>query len=139
MNKVDLNELMKKIEVRYVTKALKYTNGNITEASKIIGVNRTTLMMMMKRLDIHIDRQQNKVKTGKNVEIVVKVDTTKLDTRMLKAYSVFSNMNKQQKVDIVMPLNDLPINEIHDNKLETRFEFLIHSDYKENLIRKLGV
>ena len=48
-------------------------------------------------------------------------------------------MNKQQKVDIVMPLNDLPISEINDNKLETRFEFLIHSDYKDNLIRKLGV
>jgi hypothetical protein len=139
MKQVDLNELIKKIEIRYITKAIKETNGNVTEASKLIGVNRTTLIMMMQRLNINIDRQEKKVKTGINVETVKKVNVEKLDDKMLKAYKVFSNMTKEQKVDIVMPLNDLPIHEISMNKLEKRFELLIHGEYKETLIKKLRV
>lgn len=140
MKQIDLDTLIKKIELKYTIRALKATEGNIEKASQLIGVNRTTLVMRLKRLNIEIDREMSKHSNFMNVETKRQiVDTSKFTERELNAYKKYSQMTKQQKVEIVLPLNDRPIDEITFLKLEQRFNALIKGEYKDKLLKKLFV
>lgn len=140
MKQIDLDTLIKKIELKYTIRALKETDGNIEKASQLIGVNRTTLVMRLKRLNIEIDREMSKYNKSINIETKRQVvDTSKMTERELIGYKKFSQMTKQQKVEIVLPLNDRPLDEITFLKLEQRFNALIKGEYKEKLLKKLFV
>lgn len=140
MKQIDLDNLLKKIELKYTIRALKATEGNVEKASQLIGVNRTTLVMRLKRLNIEIDREVSKHNNSINVETKRQiVDTTKLGERELNAYKKFSQMTKQQKIETVLPLNDKPASDITFIKLEQRFNALIKGEYKETLLKKLFV
>lgn len=140
MKQIDLDTLIKKIELKYTIRALKATEGNIEKASHLIGVNRTTLQMRLKRLNIEIDREMSKHSNSINVETKRQIiDTSKLTERELNAYKKFSQMTKQQKIEIVLPLNDRPLDEITFLKLEQRFNALIKGEYKDKLLKKLFV
>lgn len=45
----DLKQSMINLEIKYITEALRRTSGHKTEASVLLGMNRTTLVMKMKR------------------------------------------------------------------------------------------
>lgn len=140
MKQIDLDNLIKKIELKYTIRALKATDGNVEKASQLIGVNRTTLAMRLKRLNIEIDREMSKHNNSINIETMRQiVDTSKLTERELNAYKKFSQMTKQQKIEIVLPLNDKPFDDITFIKLEQRFNALIKGEYKEKLLKKLFV
>lgn len=138
MKQIDLDNLIKKIELKYTIKALKSARGNVQKAAELIGINRTTLVMRMKRLNIEIDKEASKYSKTINVECKAQfIDVSKLSEKEATAYKKFSLMNKQQKIDIVLPLNDKPIEEISFFKLEKRFESLIKGEYKDLLIKRL--
>ncbi len=49
---VNLSETLEKIEVSFIEKAIDYASGNKTEASRILGIRRTTLMEKLKRFSV---------------------------------------------------------------------------------------
>lgn len=53
----DLDEKLTNWESRYVNQALKMSDGNLSKAAKLLGINRTTLYSRLERLNI-------KTKTG---------------------------------------------------------------------------
>jgi DNA-binding NtrC family response regulator len=46
------SELLARFERRYVTKLLERTNGNVAEAARVSGVNRTTVFRMIRRYGV---------------------------------------------------------------------------------------
>ena len=50
---IDLNDYLKKIETKLIKKALEKTNGNKNRASKLLSLNRTTLIEKMKKRSIN--------------------------------------------------------------------------------------
>lgn len=127
MKKINITDLTTKIEKKYISKALKETKGNVAKASRLLGLKRTTLLMKIRSMDIIIVRENE----------IQFVNKQLLDSRMLIAYENFSVLDKQKKIDIVMPRNSLSIDLITNANLEQRFEQLIHGEYKELLIKKL--
>ena len=49
----DLNNYLKNLETKLIKKALEKTNGNKNKASKLLSINRTTLIEKMKKRNIH--------------------------------------------------------------------------------------
>lgn len=49
---LSLNDLMQKVEVTYIKKALAATNGNISQAAKQLGIKRQTLQHKIKKLRV---------------------------------------------------------------------------------------
>ncbi len=45
-----LDEVLKEWEQRYINAALKLSNGNLSQAARLLGINRTTLYSRMQRL-----------------------------------------------------------------------------------------
>lgn len=127
MKQINITELTTKIEKKYISKALKETKGNVAKASRLLGLKRTTLLMKIRSLGIIISREHE----------IQFVNKQLLDSRMLVAYENFSILDKQKKIDAVMPRNSLSIDLITNANLEQRFEQLIHGEYKELLIKKL--
>jgi hypothetical protein len=127
MKQINITELTTKIEKKYISKALKETKGNVAKASRLLGLKRTTLLMKIRSLGIIISREHESQFVNKQL----------LDSRMLVAYENFSLLDKQKKIDAVMPRNSLSIDLITNTNLEQRFEQLIHGEYKELLIKKL--
>lgn len=127
MKKINITDLTTKIEKKYISKALKETKGNVAKASRLLGLKRTTLLMKIRSLGIIISREHE----------IQFVNKQLLDSRMLVAYENFSILDKQKKIDAVMPRNSLSIDLITNANLEQRFEQLIHGEYKELLIKKL--
>ena len=50
---IDLNDYLKRIETNLIKKALEKTNGNKNRASKLLNLNRTTLIEKMKKRCIY--------------------------------------------------------------------------------------
>ena len=46
---IDLSDMLKEIENGYINQALCRTHGNITKAAKLLGLQRTTLQMKLKK------------------------------------------------------------------------------------------
>lgn len=46
------DEKINKFKLRLIERAFRQSNGNVTEAAKILGVNRTTLTMRLKALGL---------------------------------------------------------------------------------------
>jgi DNA-binding NtrC family response regulator len=46
---VDLPQLLRDLEMSYITKALLQTGGNKKEAAKLLGMGRTTLVEKLRR------------------------------------------------------------------------------------------
>ncbi len=51
MKKMDLDDLISKIQLRYIRRALSASAGSRSEAAKLLGVNRTTLVMRIKKFE----------------------------------------------------------------------------------------
>ena len=45
-----LDEVLREWEQRYINAALKLSNGNLSQAARLLGINRTTLYSRMQRL-----------------------------------------------------------------------------------------
>jgi len=52
---INLNSVLSNIEKRYILNALMENRGNRTEAARVLGLKRTTLLARMKRLGIPSD------------------------------------------------------------------------------------
>jgi len=57
----DLDATLAAWERAYIEAALRITRGNVSQAAKLLGINRTTLYKKMKRLGL--DEQHRPVKT----------------------------------------------------------------------------
>ncbi|NLJ73011.1 MAG: hypothetical protein GX333_08380 [Syntrophomonadaceae bacterium] len=51
-NKVNLNEIRDKAERNAIMNVLKKTNGNKSEAAKILGISRSTLYVKLKQFNL---------------------------------------------------------------------------------------
>ena|ERR1035437_839468 len=52
MEKINLNRILRDLEIDYINKALIFAGYNITNASELLGLKRTTLTMKIKDLNI---------------------------------------------------------------------------------------
>ena len=55
MKQIDITELLRRIEVKYITKAMKESKGSITGASRLLGMKRTTLYEKLKRSKVIVN------------------------------------------------------------------------------------
>jgi hypothetical protein len=62
MEKVNLNNILKDLETKYIKEALTFTGDNITKASELLGLKRTSLTMRLGTLGIEIKRPRYVVK-----------------------------------------------------------------------------
>jgi two-component system response regulator PilR (NtrC family) len=62
---VDLNTVLAGVEARYIERALELSKGNVTQASRMLGLQVRTLRYRMKILGIKINRTIE----VKNVEV----------------------------------------------------------------------
>lgn len=53
-----LDEKLDEWEKRYITAALKYSHGNLSRASRMLGINRTTLYSKIQRLSIELESEK---------------------------------------------------------------------------------
>jgi DNA-binding NtrC family response regulator len=51
MKPMRLNDLLLKVELKYMTRALIATNGCKAEAARILGLRRTTMVMRIRKLE----------------------------------------------------------------------------------------
>ena len=51
-NGIELNKLLKEIEVYYLKKALEISKGVKTKAAKLLGLNRTTFIEKLKKYNL---------------------------------------------------------------------------------------
>jgi transcriptional regulator of acetoin/glycerol metabolism len=64
--KISIQDGLELIECAMIIEALNQTNGNNTQASKLLGLNRTTFVMKIRRLLYLKDKLPNELK----VEII---------------------------------------------------------------------
>lgn len=53
MNNPSLKQRLDSFETDIILESLRHANGNKERAAKYLGINRTTLVMKMKRLGLH--------------------------------------------------------------------------------------
>lgn len=64
--KINIQEGLELIECAMIIEALNQTNGNNTQASKLLGLNRTTFVMKIRRLLFLKDKLPNNL----SVEVI---------------------------------------------------------------------
>ena len=52
LDKIDLRRHLSEVELILIESSLKKTNGSVTEAAKLLKINRTTLIEKMKKYSI---------------------------------------------------------------------------------------
>lgn len=68
MEKVNLNRILRDLEIEYIKKALYETGENITNAADLLGLNRTALVMRLTSLGITTKHgERRKLDKGKSV------------------------------------------------------------------------
>ena len=55
MENSNISQAILKIEARLITEALKRTNGQVTQTSKILGISRSCLYQKIKKYCIPVD------------------------------------------------------------------------------------
>lgn len=58
MEKINLNKVLKDLELSYITQALLATNNNIANAANLLGLKRTTLRMRLNSLGILVKQKE---------------------------------------------------------------------------------
>jgi DNA-binding NtrC family response regulator len=53
----DLDDMLKAWEQRYIEAAMRLTHGNVSQAARMLGINRTTLYSRMEHQDKNQDRK----------------------------------------------------------------------------------
>jgi len=60
MEKVNLNRLLRDIEIEHIRRALEHTSENIAAAAELLGLKRTSLTMRLSGLGIELRRPKQK-------------------------------------------------------------------------------
>lgn len=60
MEKVNLNRILRDIEIEYIRQALEHTGENISAAAELLGLKRTGLTMRLTGLGIELRRSKQK-------------------------------------------------------------------------------
>jgi hypothetical protein len=56
MKQIDLNSLLRDIEINHIRTALEHTEENVASAAKLLGLKRTTLIRRISVLNIQMNR-----------------------------------------------------------------------------------
>lgn len=59
--RVNLNKMLKDLELEYIARAMVTTNGNIKAAAAMLGLNRTTLQMRLRGSPFKVKKEEPKL------------------------------------------------------------------------------
>ncbi|MGC8948608.1 MAG: helix-turn-helix domain-containing protein, partial [Thermoprotei archaeon] len=56
---IELNKILREIEIYYLKRALEIARGTKTKAAKLLGLNRTTFIEKLKKYNHYINKPKN--------------------------------------------------------------------------------